>query len=113
MWGFDNLRRAAIDSLRTLLETEDPVLWVTLAYKYEVHEWLLPSLHALARRQKALQIDEVEALGVVTVVKMAEVRESFPFGGNSGYRNSYASRATHNFEEEIRRVFREELAHPR
>ncbi|KAI1788629.1 hypothetical protein LXA43DRAFT_974680 [Ganoderma leucocontextum] len=111
MWSFDSLRRVAIDNLRPLLEQEDPVQWVTLARKYEVHEWLLPSLHALARRQEALQVDEVEPLGIVTVVKMAEVRERFPFGGNSGnYRNAgYASRATHNFEQEISRVFREEF----
>ncbi len=100
--------------LEALLEKEDPALWVTLAYKYEVHGWLFPSLHALARRQEALRMNEVEALGIGTVVKMAEVRESFPFGKDNGYyRNSYASRATHNFEQEIRRLFSEELASPR
>ena len=106
------MRRAAIDALRPLLEEEDPVLWVTLTYKYEVHEWLFLSLHALARRPKALQMGEVDALGIVTVVKMAEVRESFPFGDNSTgyYRNSHVSRATHNFEQQIRRVFEDELS---
>ena len=108
MWQFARLRRVAIDNLRPLLENEDPVRWIVLACKYDVHEWLLPSLHALARRPKAQQLNEVDSLGIVTVVKMAEVRESYT--GNMAYRGQYAvSRSVHNFEPEIRRLFADEL----
>ena len=110
MWSFAKLRRVAIDSLTPLLQLEDPVRWISLARKYDVHEWLFPSLHALARRTKAQQLDEVAELGIATVVKMAEVRESYV--ANVNYSNNYqrvTTRSQHNFETEIRRLFREEL----
>ncbi|TBU26986.1 hypothetical protein BD309DRAFT_1021809 [Dichomitus squalens] len=110
MWGFEKLRRIAIDSLTPLLQKEDPVGWITLARTYEVYEWLLPALHALARRTKVLQPEEVEPLGIITVVKMAEVRESFPLADRNGnYYRGYATRETHDFISVIRRVFEEEL----
>ncbi|PIL23505.1 hypothetical protein GSI_14817 [Ganoderma sinense ZZ0214-1] len=107
LWGFDRLRQASIDALRQLLEREDPVRWVALARKYEVREWLLPSLHALARREKALQVHEAEQLGISTAMKMAEVRESF--SGRSRHNRSDVSRASHNYEPEILRFFGEEI----
>ena len=109
MWQFARLRRVAIDNLRPLLEKEDPVRWIVLARKYDVHEWLLPSLHALARRPQAQQLNEVDSLGIVTVVKMAEVRESL-YTGNMGHRGQYTVyRSVHNFEGEIWRLFADEL----
>ena len=112
MWGFDELRGVAIDNLRPLLENEDPVRWIVLARKYNVHDWLLPAFHALARRPEALQLEKVEPLGIVTIVKMGQIRESFPFNGPSGSynrRTTNVSRQEHNFEHKIRIAFRDEL----
>ncbi|KAI0739027.1 hypothetical protein C8Q80DRAFT_1203405 [Daedaleopsis nitida] len=109
MWRFEKLRRVAIDSLTPLLQLEDPVRWISLARKYDVHEWLFPSLHALARRTKAQQLGEVADLGIATVVKMAEVRESYVGNYNNNFQRNTFSRSQHNFEAEIRRLFKEEL----
>ena len=112
MWGFHELRYIAIDSMKPLLKSEDPVRRIVLARKYDVRVWLLPALHALARRPRSLQLHEVEPLGIATIVKIAEVRDTFPVTGSSGSyhrRTVSASRETHNFEEDIRRVFQYEL----
>ncbi|KAI0760178.1 hypothetical protein C8Q74DRAFT_1294525 [Fomes fomentarius] len=105
MWHFHGLRRTAIDRLTPLVQDGDPIQWIVLARKYDVHEWLLPALNALARRPRALQLHEVNSLGIATVVKMAEVRESFNEQGS--YRHS--SREDGNFEGEIQRLFADEL----
>ena len=87
--------------------------WISLARTYSVHEWLLPALHMLARRDQPIQSCEVLQLGIETVLKMAEVRESYTAGGvygqydYGGYHNT--TRASWNFEHEIRRVFEDDL----
>lgn len=105
MWHFHGLRRTAIDKLTPLVQDWDPIQWIVLARKCDVHEWLLPALNALARRPQALKLHEVNSLGIETVVKMAEVRESFNEQGS--YRHS--SRENGNFEGEIQRLFADEL----
>ncbi|RPD56040.1 hypothetical protein L227DRAFT_656560 [Lentinus tigrinus ALCF2SS1-6] len=78
MWNFTALRAIAIDNLTILLRT-DPVQWISLARTYDVREWLMPALLALARRSQPLQLHEAEVLGIATVVKMAEVRENLNY----------------------------------
>lgn len=111
MWHFHGLRRTAIDKLTPLVQNGDPIQWIVLARKCDVHEWLLPALNALARRPQALQLHEVNSLGIATVVKMAEVRESFnreSFNKGS-HKHSKYSRGTGNVEREIQRLFADEL----
>lgn len=111
MWQFHSLRCVALDKLKLYLPhlSEDPVRWLCLARQYDVDEWLLPSLRALARRPKAIQLEEVDLLGLKTVVKMAEVRESFR--GCTGEGNVHRARSRHHakFSTEIKRLFGEEL----
>ncbi|KAI8969401.1 hypothetical protein BD414DRAFT_503479 [Trametes punicea] len=112
IWQFTRLRRVAINKLTPLIQAaEDSVRWLSLARRYTVNEWLLPALQALAQRERALQLHEVEPLGIATVVKIAEVRESFTTcqaGHMHGYYSS-TSRAQHDFLDEIRQLFAEEL----
>ena len=86
-----------------MLTFEDPVRRIVLSRTYEVHEWLSPGLHALARRDTPLQANEVDILGIPTIIRMAEVRESV-INGRYG-----VSRGLHDFSTVIRRVFGEEL----
>ena len=59
-----------------LLEDEEPVRRIVLSREYEVPEWLFPGLHALAQRKTPLQLHEVAILGISTIIRMAEVRET-------------------------------------
>ncbi|KAI0720712.1 hypothetical protein C8T65DRAFT_735661 [Cerioporus squamosus] len=81
MWHFTTLRVVAVDHLTPQLQKGD-------------------SLLALARREKPVQLHEVEPLGIATVVKMAEVREG-PGGNNARFLT--------NFETAIKRLFKDEL----
>ncbi|KAI0656888.1 hypothetical protein C8Q70DRAFT_920440 [Cubamyces menziesii] len=114
MWQFTKLRRVAIDKLTPLLKAADiPVRWLGLARQYDVHEWLFPALHALARRVQPIQLEEVESLGIATVIKMAEVRESFVGWTRSPNDSFHAHvptvRLQYDFTTIIRRVFQDEL----
>ncbi|KAI0676490.1 hypothetical protein C8Q78DRAFT_962763 [Trametes maxima] len=119
MWQFASLRRVSINALTPLLEAaSDPVRWISLARQYDVKEWLFPALHVLAKRIQALQLDEVEPLGLATAIKMAEVRESFmgckpnhtlSAYGVSTYNHSIVSRSQHDFSAVLRRVFGDEI----
>ncbi|KAI0366808.1 hypothetical protein BV20DRAFT_951470 [Pilatotrama ljubarskyi] len=119
MWEFASLRRIAIDKLTPLVKTEvDPVRWVCLARRHNVPEWVFPSLHALARRIQALQPDEVEPLGIATVLRMAQVRESYQgckvdYAHTGGKQfdqyHSRVSQLEYDFTAVIRHVFKEEL----
>ena len=110
MWQFSKLRAVAIQYMTPELpQHRNAAEWINLARTYSVHEWLLPALHMLARRQLPLQSYEVNLLGIETVFKMAEVRESYLAGSYCrGYQNT--ARASWNFEHEIRRVFGDEVS---
>ncbi len=109
MWQFPVLRKAAIDNLKPLLG-EDPVRWIGLARTYDVHEWMFPALDKLAQRREPLRLHEAELLGIATAVKMAEVRESRDRASAGSQSGSYYGRPYHSFGDEIRRVFKDELA---
>lgn len=111
MWKFHSLRCVALDKLKLYLPhlNENSVRWLCLARQYDVDEWLLPSLHALARRPKAIQLEVVDLLGVETVVKMAEVRESFRGCTSEGDVHRACSHHHAKFSTEIKRLFGEEL----
>ncbi|KAI0631074.1 hypothetical protein C8Q77DRAFT_1074944 [Trametes polyzona] len=105
-WDFSALRRVAIYKLATILSESDSVRWLCLARQFNVGEWLLESLARLARRTQALQMEEVDLLGIETVVKMAEVRESY-----NAYSGSYMNigREGYDFSPKIKQLFKEEL----
>ena len=103
MWQFTKLRRVAIDKLTPLLKAADiPVRWLGLARQYDVHEWLFDALYALVHRRETLRLDEVEPLGIATVMKIVEIREEY-----LRTRSSYPNMG--DTSSEIRRLFKEEL----
>ncbi len=112
MWQFPVLRKVAIDNLVPLLggQDGDAVRWIGLARTYDVHEWMFPALDKLAQRREPLRLHEAELLGIATAVKMAEVRESRNRASAGSQSGSYYGRPYHSFGDEIRRVFKDELA---
>ncbi|KAI5983064.1 hypothetical protein EDD15DRAFT_2179700, partial [Pisolithus albus] len=78
MWEFTTLREAAISWLDTSdasLYRSDPLEKIVLANRYDIKEWLLPSLLALAQRPDPISIEEGRRLGLETALKLASVRE--------------------------------------
>ncbi|OSD01463.1 hypothetical protein PYCCODRAFT_1468633 [Trametes coccinea BRFM310] len=116
MWECTALRAIAISKLTSLLEENNNegvlVRWLCLAREYGVQQWVFPALHALARRAQAIQLEEVEPLGIATAIKLAEIRESYaPSSYNTGYHSvPSSSRMVHNFSSIIRKLFSQELA---
>jgi hypothetical protein len=84
VWNFEDVRRKAIDSLAGFA-LDDPIARFLLLSQYNVEEWRIPTLNALARRTKPL--DEYDSIrlqelyttqGVLTFIMcVAEVRETF------------------------------------
>jgi hypothetical protein len=112
MWSFEYIRVLAIDALDSV--TMDSLERADLAIRYNILEWLVPSLNALAQREKPLGQDDVNRLGLDTVLKMAEVREGlnrgetkckFCFKPIQGIIAPH-SRQSFDFTERIREVFR-------
>ncbi|KAI6040610.1 hypothetical protein EDC04DRAFT_2602387 [Pisolithus marmoratus] len=121
MWEFANLRAAAISWLDTSdasLCRPDPVERVALATQYDIKEWLLPSLLALARRPDPIGVEEGRRLGIETALKLASVREKLKLESVSevskrlavGDRDSTAARL--DFTPMIQKVFESQLLGP-
>lgn len=75
MWEFTNLRTAAISWLDIGNGDLDHVDKIVLAMQYNIKEWLLPSLLALAQRPDPISVEEGRYLGIETALKLASVRE--------------------------------------
>lgn len=82
LWEFPAIRKLALDRLG-LMVASDHRTQIVLAYGYDVKEWLLSGLNALAQREHPLDERDVEALGLVCVLKLAEVREKYVPGQQS------------------------------
>jgi len=121
MWEFKEIRDLAIKKLSDL--DIQAVEKVRLARTCHVGRWMLPALNDLARREKAMGIEEVKKLGVDYVLKIAAVREGLPVPASSDHRcycttcqstpcrlANFATRQTYDFTSVIRTTFREELA---
>ncbi|CDO70494.1 hypothetical protein BN946_scf184569.g37 [Trametes cinnabarina] len=108
MWEYDKIRRIALANLTPRFEADrQSTRWLGYARRYEVREWLVPALCALARRPQAIQLDEVDDLGIETVVRMAEIREDHRMlnANTTGLRPYLA----YDLVSVINRVFAEEL----
>jgi hypothetical protein len=83
VWDFAAIRTTAIKALE-MYGKEDPVLRIIIAKKYNIPEWFVPAVNALAQRKEALKEEEMKRLldlgsmwGVCRFLRMlSEVRES-------------------------------------
>jgi hypothetical protein len=71
----ERIRARALQELE-YIPPIDPARRITLARKYDVQEWLLPSYVALCLRRQPLNVLEAVDLGLETMVLIAMARES-------------------------------------
>ncbi|KAI6043408.1 hypothetical protein EDC04DRAFT_3088107 [Pisolithus marmoratus] len=74
MWEFDELRSVAIQHPDQPSPSFNAVDKFTLASKYEIKEWYLPALLALARWSKPISVEEGHGIGFENALKVAAVR---------------------------------------
>ncbi|KAI5985622.1 hypothetical protein EDD15DRAFT_2122345, partial [Pisolithus albus] len=75
MWDFHGLRNAAIQHLDVSSRSLNPIDKVELALQYDIKEWLLPALLALAQRSAPISVEEGRRIGFENALKLASVRE--------------------------------------
>jgi hypothetical protein len=84
MWELADIRARAITKLAQR-GRHDPIFWVALAYQFDVKEWLVPAVNALARRDVPFEETDFARLRVLGdaeavfafVLKVGKVRDSF------------------------------------
>lgn len=91
-WHFNEIKNAAILKLDDGLAS-DPARKIFVAKKYDVGEWLVPALNALAQQARLTQ-EDFDCLGRDWAPKLVEVREKYvrtcacpriPFNACEGY----------------------------
>ncbi|KAF9228861.1 hypothetical protein BS17DRAFT_724751 [Gyrodon lividus] len=73
LWAFDHARKEAIEALAVLPIT--PVDKIVLATKYDIKDWMLPAINAMAQRVEPIGVEDVNRLGLDFALKIASVRE--------------------------------------
>jgi NACalpha-BTF3-like transcription factor len=76
MWQISSLREEAISHLTELLDQPHAATKLDLADRYDVPEWSLPALTALADRTEALTITDLERVGATRFVEIVGLRET-------------------------------------
>jgi len=76
MWGFENVRKKAIEVLAKDAELSRNTLErLRLAHKFHIDDWVCPAYRELLTRDKPLLAEEVPWLGSDFVQSMAKARE--------------------------------------
>jgi hypothetical protein len=84
VWGFAAIRTIALGKLAQWTGA-DPILKVVLSLKYNVQDWLVPGVNAIARRYEPLSTKDMQRFEDVgdaayvldIALKISRVRESF------------------------------------
>ncbi|KAF8833800.1 hypothetical protein BDN67DRAFT_873446, partial [Paxillus ammoniavirescens] len=73
LWDFDGVREKAIEALEALDIT--PVDKLALAMQYNIEQWMIPAINAIAQRPEPIGVEDVDRLGLDVALKIALVRE--------------------------------------
>jgi len=74
-FGMEKIRQRAIYQIDDEEFEVDPIEKILLANSYDIEGWHAPAYAALCQRAKPLEVWEAEKLGLITAVKLAQVRE--------------------------------------
>ncbi|KAK2462922.1 hypothetical protein APHAL10511_005120 [Amanita phalloides] len=74
LYEMAEVKTFAIEKMTPLL-TESPSLQIHLAKTYDIRKWLVPGLLGLARRDKALDEEDVNLVGLSDALKICALRE--------------------------------------
>ncbi|KAH7925678.1 hypothetical protein BV22DRAFT_1010702 [Leucogyrophana mollusca] len=77
MWKFESTKKLAVDHMSPMMM--DPVDKICLANDYDVQQWLVPALDALATRKEPIGMKDAERLGMELTLKVAAIRERGTF----------------------------------
>ena len=97
MWEFSIFRKLAIKEMAA--KGMDPVSKVMLGQRYGIPDWFRSGCLNLANRATAITVDEAEKIGLVTAIRLYQIRD----GGVS------TRRQLHDYAGYIEKVFKEEL----
>ncbi|KAJ3786079.1 hypothetical protein GGU10DRAFT_332601 [Lentinula aff. detonsa] len=84
MWCMDVVKEHALATMNQIPKV-DPIDKVVVARKYGVDSWLAPSFDALLRRSQPWDEQDVERLGLSTVLKLVELRDRLQPHSQYGY----------------------------
>ncbi|KAH0830150.1 hypothetical protein J3R83DRAFT_1498 [Lanmaoa asiatica] len=90
LWGFDTIRKAAIDHLKVILSPASKIV-IGKMYDLGFESWLLPAMHEIVRRHKSISVEEARRLGLDMTVKLASVREQVTFKHSNSLVTGYAT----------------------
>lgn len=97
MWEFSVFRKLAIKEMAA--KGMDPVSKVMLGQKYGIPDWFRSGCLNLVTRVMAITMDEAEKIGLVTAIRLYQIRD-----GTVSQRRQLYDYAGH-----IEKVFKEEL----
>ncbi|KAJ3527411.1 hypothetical protein NMY22_g9802 [Coprinellus aureogranulatus] len=102
---FDNIRELILTALEQpgALSSFSSVERILLARKYDVDRWLKPAYIDLCRRPEPLEKEDVEALGLDTVLLMARARENYFYrkGTKDEQRSRWLSGSTQDEDKQL------------
>ncbi len=78
MWNSPRLRGLAIEKL-SALEVE-AALKLELGLRYDVKQWLMPTIEDLVRREEPMGTEDIKRIGIENVLKIAALRECLHYG---------------------------------
>ncbi|KAJ3985146.1 hypothetical protein F5890DRAFT_1197776 [Lentinula detonsa] len=88
MWCMDVVKEHAIATMDQISNV-DPIDKVVVGRKYGINSWLVPSFDALLRRSQPWDEQDVERLGLSTVLKLVELRDRLQPRSKHGYSFSW------------------------
>ncbi|KAH7877254.1 uncharacterized protein C8R40DRAFT_1248471 [Lentinula edodes] len=74
MWCMDVVKEHAISNMNNLADI-DPIDKIVVARKYEIKAWLKPAFNDVLQRSKTFTEDDVERLGVSTLLQLVALRD--------------------------------------
>lgn len=99
MWEFCIFRKLAIKEMAS--KGMDPVSKVMLGQRYGIPDWFRSGCLNLANRATAITVDEAEKIGLVTAIRLYQIRD--------GAVNRDQRRQLYDYASQIEKVFKEEL----
>ncbi|KIK05754.1 hypothetical protein K443DRAFT_674820 [Laccaria amethystina LaAM-08-1] len=97
MWEFSVFRKLAIKEMAA--KGMDPVSKVMLGQRYGIPDWFRSGCYSLVTRAVALTVGEAEKIGLVTAIRLYQIRD----GSVNGRRQLY------DYASYIEKVLKEEL----
>jgi hypothetical protein len=108
MWGMTVLRKYCIKKLSPLPSNMTIIDKILFARESLAVDWLVDAYNELAQRKETISEEEVQAIGLQAAIGILRAREEWLSQQEEHY-YYYSERASYDFRNIIRRIFRSEL----